>query len=135
MKIKYEFLTGETVEIEVSDAIGKVLTGIDKEGKNSDRRESRRHHSIDALAELGVQLATTSEEFADAIDARETGEELRQAFEKLLPQQRNLLKKIYFEDKSISEIAREEGVAPQSVHERLNRIYKRLRKILIKIVE
>jgi len=134
MKIKYEFLTGEAVEIEVSEAISKVLIGIDEEVKNSDRRESRRHHSIDALAELGIQLTATGEELAASIDARETGEELRQAFQKLLPQQRNLLKKIYFEDKSILEIAHEEGVAPQSVHERLNRIYKRLRKILIKII-
>ncbi|QDR81380.1 RNA polymerase sigma factor [Sporomusa termitida] len=135
MKIKYEFLTGESVEIEVSETIGKALTGIDKEAKNSDRRETRRHHSIDALGELGVQLAATSEELTDTIEMRETREALRQALGKLLPQQRKLVQKIYFDGKSISEIAHEEGVAPQSVHERLNRIYKRLRKILITIVE
>jgi RNA polymerase sigma-70 factor (ECF subfamily) len=93
MKIKYEFLTGETMEIEVSEPIGKVLIGIDKEAKNSDRRETRRHNSIDALTELGVQLAASSEELTDSIEAKETREALRQALDRLLPQQRELLGK------------------------------------------
>lgn len=135
MKIKYEFLTGETVEIEMPETIGKVLTGIDKEAQNSDRRETRRHHSLDALAELGVQLAAASEEPTDLVEARETREALRKALNKLAPQQRQLLQKLYFEGKTIAEIAREEGVAPQSVHDRLSRIYNRLRKILITLIE
>jgi len=131
MKIKYEFLTGEAVEIEVSEAIGKVLIGIDKEVKNSDRRESRRHHSIDALAELGVQLAATSEELADSIEMRETTEALRQELGKLLPQQRNLLQKLYFGDgRTIADVAREEGVTISAISHRLDLIYKKLRKLL-----
>lgn len=131
MKIKYEFLTGEAVEIEVSEAIGKVLIGIDKEAKNSDRRESRRHHSIDALDEIGVQLAATSEELADSIEMRETTEALRQALGKLLPQQRKLLQKLYFGDgRTIVDVAREEGVTISAISHRLDLIYKKLRKLL-----
>lgn len=131
MKIKYEFLTGEAVEIEVSEAIGKVLIGIDKEAKNSDRRESRRHHSIDALNEIGVQLAATSEELADSIEMRETTEALRQALGKLLPQQRKLLQKLYFGDgRTIVDVAREEGVTISAISHRLDLIYKKLRKLL-----
>jgi RNA polymerase sigma-70 factor (ECF subfamily) len=130
MKLKYEFVTGETVEIEVSEAIGKVLTGIDKEAKNSDRRETRRHHSIDALTELGVQLAATGEELAVTVEVRETREALRQALDALLPQQRNLLRKIYFQNKSISEIAREEGVYESAIRNRLSKTLKRIKKNL-----
>lgn len=131
MKIKYEFLTGEAVEIEVSEAIGKVLIGIDKEAKNSDRRESRRHNSMDALTELGVQLAAASEELTDAIEAQETREALRQALGKLLPQQRKLLKKMYFGDgRTIADIAREEGVTISAISHRLDLIHKKLRKLL-----
>ncbi|TCL37221.1 RNA polymerase sigma factor (sigma-70 family) [Anaerospora hongkongensis] len=131
MKIKYEFLTGEAVEIEVSEAISKVLIGIDEEVKNSDRRESRRHHSIDALAEIGVELAATSEELADSIEMRETTEALRQAIGKLLPQQRKLLQKLYFGDgRTIVDVAREEGVTISAISHRLDLIYKKLRKLL-----
>jgi RNA polymerase sigma-70 factor (ECF subfamily) len=130
MKIKYEFLTGETMEIEVSEPIGKVLIGIDKEAKNSDRRESRRHNSMDALTELGVQLAAASEELTNAIEAQETREALRQALDKLLPQQRKLLQQIYFEGKSISEIAREEGVYESAIRNRLSKALKRIKKFL-----
>ncbi|WP_371371136.1 hypothetical protein [Sporomusa aerivorans] len=86
MKIKYGFVIGEMVEIEVPEVIGKVLIGIDKENQNSERQESRRHNSIDALAELGVQLAATCEELTDSIEAREAREALRHALDKLLPQ-------------------------------------------------
>lgn len=129
MKIKYEFLTGETVEIEVPETIGKVLIGIDKEAKNSDRRETRRHNSIDALTELGVQLAATRE-LTDSIEAKETREALRQALDRLLPQQRELLRQIYFEDKSISEIARTEGVYESAIRNRLSKALKRIKKFL-----
>lgn len=131
MKIKYEFLTGETVEIDVPETIGKVLTGIDKDAKNNDRRESRRHHSMDALTELGVQLAAASEELTDAIEVRETREALRQALDKLLPQQRKLLQKIYFGNgRTIADVAREEGVTVSAISHRLDLIYKKLRKLL-----
>ncbi|MDF2568670.1 MAG: sigma70-ECF: polymerase sigma factor, sigma-70 family [Sporomusa sp.] len=131
MKIKYEFLTGEAVEIEVSEAIGKVLIGIDKEAQNSDRRESRRHNSIDAFAELGVQFATADEELVASIEARETKEALRQALDKLLPQQRKLLQIIYFGDQqTIADVAREEGVTVSAISHRLDLIYKKLRKLL-----
>jgi RNA polymerase sigma-70 factor (ECF subfamily) len=130
MKIKYEFLTGETMEIEVSETIGKVLIGIDKEAKNSDRRETRRHNSIDALTDLGVQLAATREELTDSIEAKETREALHQALDKLLPQQRELLRQIYFEDKSISEIARAEGVYESAIRNRLSKALKRIKKFL-----
>jgi RNA polymerase sigma factor (sigma-70 family) len=61
---------------------------------------------------------------------RETREALRQALGKLLPQQRKLLQKIYFEDKSISEIAREEGVYESAISNRLSKALKRIRKFL-----
>lgn len=130
MKIKYQFVTGETVEIKVSERIGKVLIAIDKDMQNSDRRETRRHNSIDALAEQGIQVLDNSIELTSAIEARETKEALHDALNKLLPQQRELIQKVFFAGKSISEIAREEGVYESAIRNRLSKTIKRMKKFL-----
>ena len=39
MKIKYEFVTGETVEVEVDDSIGKVMVELDRIEYNNDHKE------------------------------------------------------------------------------------------------
>ena len=49
MVIKYEFLTGEKIEIEVSNRLGETILQIDNEIKNSNRRETRRHKSLNEL--------------------------------------------------------------------------------------
>jgi len=67
MKITYAFATGETVEIEVSEAIGEVIVEISEEEKRNDRTESRRHenhtattHSVGGLIIAPPGHATSS---------------------------------------------------------------------------
>jgi DNA-directed RNA polymerase specialized sigma24 family protein len=48
----------------------------------------------------------------------------------LLPQQKALLKKVFFEGIPAAEIARQEGVNKSSVHKRLQRIFEKLKKVL-----
>lgn len=38
MKIKYEFLTGEIVEVEVADSVGEVAIETEKDIYNSNRK-------------------------------------------------------------------------------------------------
>ncbi len=57
MKIKYQF-ADETVEIEVSEEWGNVLIELDRRERNSNRRETRRHTSLDNRNEDGEWLAT-----------------------------------------------------------------------------
>lgn len=56
--------------------------------------------------------------------------DLRKAMEKLRPQQRELLHRIFWEGERQVDIAREEGVGNSVISERMRRIYKKLRKIL-----
>ncbi|MBP2655624.1 MAG: sigma70-ECF: polymerase sigma factor, sigma-70 family [Firmicutes bacterium] len=130
MKIKYEFLTGETVEIEAPDSVVEVSIEIDRAIYKNDRREKRRHNSIEALAEHGIQIADCSNEIAATVEAKETHEVLHKALDILIPKQRELIRKVFFEGRSISEVARAEGIDESSVRERLSRIYKKLKNIL-----
>lgn len=57
-------------------------------------------------------------------------DKLRKAMECLLPQQRELFKKVYFERRSNTDIAAEEGVTEAAIRNRLKKLHERLRKNL-----
>lgn len=130
MNIKYEFLTGEIVEVEVLTDIGEVSIELDRAIYNSDHRETRRHNSVENLQEQGIQLIDQGADVVSAIEKLETNEILQNALAKLLPQQRALIQKVFFESRSIVTVAEEFGITKQACNDRLNKIYQRMKKIL-----
>lgn len=132
MKIKYEFLNGETVEIEVSDSLGEISVEIDRTIYNSDRRETRRHNSIDNLAETGLQFSDKRNNVEEVVWRGEDHELLHKAISMLLPQQQKLVRQVFFEERSMADIAREEGVTGKAIQDRVNKIKIRLKKIIEK---
>lgn len=134
MKIKYTFVTGEIIEIEVDDCLGAEIQAIDHQANFKDRAETRRHHSIEQLGEQGVHFADPKSNIAALIELKETIAELRSDLEKLRaaihslqPQQQELVQKIYFEERTIASIAAEDGVNEAAIRNRLHKIYKRLK--------
>ena len=130
MNIKYQFLTGETVEINVPDHIGEVCIEIDRDTQNSNRRETRRHNSISCMEDAGVQFADERVSVADLFLANETNSHLFTALQSLLPQQQELIRQVFFEEKSQAAIARETGITEGAVRHRLSKIYKRLQSFM-----
>ena len=130
MFIKYQDATGNLIEIEVSEVIGEVSIEIDKEMANSNRRETRWHNSISRMEEAGVQFADESIDVAELLLENEANRKLRAAMNKLLPQQKELIRQVFFEERSLVEIARETGVTVGAVWNRLQKIYKRLKFFL-----
>ena len=57
MKLKYEFVTNEVIEVEVPDNIRKVSVEIDRVTYNSNRQETSRHTSLNVLWDKGTQIA------------------------------------------------------------------------------
>lgn len=128
MKIKYEFLTGEFVEIEVPEAIGEVAIAIDKEIYNSNRRETCKHNSVEKMQEQGIHIADESVDVVSIVEQQEKNEVLYNALDKLLPQQLELIQKVFFEGKTMADIAREEGVSAKAIQNRINKIKTQLKK-------
>ena len=127
MKIKYEFVNGETSEIEVDDSLGELLVDFDRQQYNNDHKETRRHVSLDGMDYEGELFASAEDTEGEAV-RREDMARLYSAMEALSPSQRELVEKVYFEGRKITDIAREEGVTKQSVHERVERALKKLKK-------
>ena len=130
MKIKYFFVTGETIEIEVADELGTAIMAIDKTYELRDRTETRRHNSFEGLSDQGIQIADPSADIESSLEQQEWITRLYQALCELQPQQQALVRKVFFEDQSITAAAREEGVDESAIRDRLRKVYRQLKKYL-----
>lgn len=136
-KIRYEFITEEIVEIEISDEWGEKLKSVKREQWKLDKREER--HSVNF-----ADLDGKEEYFADsegdpfAMIEEEKNRDYKadherriaKAFSELSESQRELLKALYENGMSKQEYADAIGVSPSAISHRLETIRKKLKKVL-----
>lgn len=130
-KIKYEFADGTTSEIEVTDEVYALHEQLANEEKRNNKRETRRHISLTFFMDMGIDF--TDDNAADPFTAlirRDDEERIHKAIEKLSNKQRALLHKVFFENLSLREIARQTGVTHQALSKQIAVIYKKLKKFL-----
>jgi len=130
MKIKYEFLTGEIVEVEASNDIGEVSIELDREIYNSDQTETRRHKSYSNGNDKQEKFEDLSVNVEAEVFSSLEYEVLYSAIAMLQPQQGLLVHKVFYEERTMADIAREEGVSSKAIQDRVNKIKARLRKII-----
>ena len=130
MNITYEFVTGEKIEIEVNEDIANISIEIEKKIYNNNQKESRRHNSIDSMEEAGFQFQDIDDDIEIKVEETETTNEVKNAIKTLIPNQQDLIEKIFYKDMKIVDIAEYEGVTEAAIRNRLNKIYKKLKKIL-----
>ena len=128
MKIRYQFAT-ETVEVEVSEELGNIIVDLDRQEYNNHHKETRRHCSLDAF-NLDDTLFPSEENIEAEVAAKDQYNRLYAAIALLEPQQKELVRQVFFEDRKIVDIAAEEGVSEAAVRNRLKKITQRLKKIL-----
>lgn len=97
---------------------------------NSHQRETRRHVSLDALDPCGDTLVGSSD--VKAAVCKEDYSDLHRAINRLKPKQRDLIKKVFWDDIKQVEVAKAEGVSEAAIAQRMAVIYKRLKKFLTK---
>lgn len=129
MKIKYEFADGD-VELEVSDEWASVLAELDRLERNNDKKEKRRHYSLEACTYEGADYAVEDEGISALFKDLTELERLTNAMEHLSDKQKSLIKAIYFDGISVSEYAAMEGVDHSAISHRLRTIYKKLKKFI-----
>ena len=99
MIVKYdEFLSkipGEVTEVEVDDELGKTMEQMALDDFNLDRKETRRHVYMSELEEKGHYIPDDSNPLDDVLK-EERIKELMAAIEKLQPQQKELLIRVYW---------------------------------------
>ena len=129
-KIKYEFADGTTSEIEVTDEFYALHEQLANEEKRNNKRETRRHTSLNYLHELGIDFADNAADPFTALIRRDDEERIHKAILKLSNKQQALLEKVFTQNMSLREIARQTGVSHQALSQQLATIYKKLKKLL-----
>jgi len=126
MKYTYQFVTGETQEIEVTEAQYLALKDADRIEYNNNQTNTRRHISMDmAESDEGMQFADPS-----TLEATEGIARLLEAMEYLRPDQQHMLRAIYLEGMSVNEYAAACGVTHAAISQRLKTAKNNLKKIL-----
>ena len=101
---------------------------------NSGRKATGNVLSLDKLLEDGVEIRdkhlTPEEAYLEKERLAIIQREVNRAIFQLRPRQQEMLRLIYFEEKKKREVAEYYGITPQAVHSALNRILRKLRKIL-----
>jgi len=128
--VKYEYrFSNETISIDIFDSDYEVLIELDRIERNVNQRETRRHVSLESLNLDGGLLPSSSDVEASCIRRLED-EALRHAMERLLPEQCELICKVFYENRTIASLAREEGVGESAIRGRLGRAFERLKVFL-----
>lgn len=128
VKYEYRFNT-ETITIQVDHDDIDILLEFDRMERNLNQKETRRHASFEAF-NLDGNLFASEEDLEAEYIQNETYQSLYDAIDQLLPQQKSLIIKVYFENRSLVSIANEEGVGESSIRDRLKRIYKKIKENL-----
>lgn len=135
--ILYTTADGKTIEVEVTEAIAKLLADFQREDE-SYWRKMRRHNelSLDALSEDTEfePIDPTADVEANYIE-QEGKVELTAAINKLSKKDRELIETVYFEEVSAKDYAEKNGISFQAVYKRLVKIYEKLKNILSETVE
>lgn len=135
MKINYEFVTGEKLGLEVDDSIGEIVIEMEVSQCRRNRTETRRHNSLEAMQEqlLGHNPTQFMDEKADIeqfIVAKDERERLHQAIGQLEYRDSLIVRRYYFENKTMQEIADDMGISAMAVSKRLKKIPEKLKNLM-----
>lgn len=124
MIIKYEFIDGKKIEIEVSTELGQVILQIDKEAKNNDRRETRRHQSLSKLSDKADLIADESIDIEKDTLQKFDMDKLYDAISKLKPSEQELIHKLYLDKHPMTQVeyARRKNINKVAIWKKVQRI-------------
>ena len=126
MKIRYQFVNGDVSEIEVDDVLGEVLLDLDRQEYNNNRKETRRHYSLESRIYEGEDYGSEDENLSRFADL----ESIQSAMRELTSRQRICVYDYFFDGKKYTEIARELGIHESTVRESVRSAMKKLEKYL-----
>jgi len=143
MKKVTEVVNGKKISVYVDDKTAEVLLSVDEEMCKEyvrleyeahliERKETRRHNSLDAITESGKEFVSDEDDIADCISQAEDKQNLYKAISILDTQQKWLVQEVVFNGRGFTEIGRELGISEQAVYARWKVILKKLKKFLEK---
>ena len=118
------------VEIEVTEEFAAEYAAMEHRDKLIERKETRRHQSLDKSLEHGWDVADPSADVALQAEQDEDKALLHSALQRLTDKQRAVLLLYIEEGKSFREIGEELGIHKDTVKEHYHAAIKKLKKFL-----
>lgn len=136
MKIHYEFVTGEKLELEVDDSIGEIVIEMEVIQSRRNRTETRRHNSLEFMQEQRprsnpkqfVDEKVDIEQFIVDSDERER---LHYAISQLEYRDAQIVRQYYFENRTMEDIGKKMGISAMAVSKRLKKIPDKIKKFMV----
>ncbi len=127
MLINYKDADGRIIELEVSDEVGTFYLSSVEEEKKNERRETRRHTSLESFTYEDKRFFDDGTDLLADIIASET---VSRAMSHLTERQQYLIRKTCLEGWKYTELAALEGVDESAIRHAVNRAKNKLKKML-----
>ena len=131
MKIEYKFVTGEDVSIEVYGEFEEIMLELDRNLKNNDRKETRRHESLDLFDKDERNSDITVDILGDVCRSFDK-DKLYDAIAKLKPQEKELIHKLYLDKNPMTqaEYARNINISDAAMWKKIQRIRDKIKRLI-----
>lgn len=129
-EIIYKFQDGTKQIVKVQDDFYENYEFMEKESKRQDKKETRRHIPLSFFDEQGVEFEDIGTNIEESLIKDDIYSLLGQAVKLLNQKQQNLVYQVFYNNKSLTEIAKEQGVSKSAITQQMQVILKKLRDIL-----
>ena len=129
-EIIYKFQDGTKQIVKVQDDFYKNYEFMEKESKRQDRKETRRHIPLSFFDEQGVEFEDIRTDIEVSLIKDDIYSLLGQAVKLLNQKQQNLVYQVFYSNKSLTEIAKKQGVSKSAITQQMQVILKKLRDVL-----
>ncbi len=132
--IQYALANGKCEIYEVDEKTALAYEQIETETRREEERERWRRrkklNSFEEMSESGMQFASSEPNPEELAIHRDEYSRLHKAVSLLPENQQRLVINVYFNGKSLAEIAKVEGVSYQAIQNRMAKILKKLKTFL-----
>ena len=128
--IIYKFVDGTTNAVEVTEDIYLIHLELLQQEKRNHWRETRRHTSLYYFTDMGIDFEDKRIDLFAEIVRKENAERVHKALLTLSDKRRDLVRKFYYEEMTMRQIASQTGVSHAAISQRMKTIRKRLQKQL-----
>ena len=128
--IIYKFVDGTTNAVEVTEDIYLIHLELLQQEKRNHWRETRRHTSLYYFTDMGIDFEDKRIDLFAEIVRKENAERIHKALLTLSDKRRDLVRKFYYEEMTMRQIASQESVSHTAISQRMKTIRKRLQKQL-----
>lgn len=128
--IIYKFVDGTTNAVEVMEDIYLIHLELLQQEKRNHWRKTWRHTSLYYFTDMGIDFEDKRIDLFAEIVRKENAERVHKALLTLSDKRRDLVRKFYYEEMTMRQIASQESVSHTAISQRMKTIRKRLQKEL-----